>query len=107
MPKILILTAGSGEERNAAARNLAAAVTFALSPKVWRLRGTRFVIERQRAGPIRTDGETHDTGTTVEISSRPQSLRMLVPATCRVTAPALINSSSILLWKRITFTPAP
>jgi diacylglycerol kinase family enzyme len=80
--------------------------TFDRSPQVWRLRGTRFVIERDAPGLIHTDGETHETGATVEIAVRPNSLRMLVPATCSVIAPARICQSSVLPWKRNTYTPA-
>ncbi len=50
------------------------------SPRVRRLRGTRFVIERVAPGLIHTDGETHAGGTRVEVVVRPRSLRVLVPA---------------------------
>jgi YegS/Rv2252/BmrU family lipid kinase len=60
--------------------------TFDRSPRVRRLRGARFLIERPAAGLIHTDGETHATGATVEISVRPRSLLLLVPAGCRVAS---------------------
>ncbi|MCX6951515.1 MAG: diacylglycerol kinase family lipid kinase, partial [Verrucomicrobia bacterium] len=53
---------------------------FDSSPRVRRLRGPRFVIERTRPGLIHTDGETHATGAAVEILVHPRSLRLLVPA---------------------------
>lgn len=56
------------------------------SPSVRRLRGTRFTIERPAPGLVHTDGETHETGTTVEVVVHPRSLRIVVPATCRALA---------------------
>ena len=52
-----------------------------------RLKGERFVIERPAAGMIHTDGETHMTGAHVEVSVRPRSLRIIVPAGCTAVAP--------------------
>ena len=52
------------------------------SPSVRRLRGTRFTIERPAPGLVHTDGETHDTGTIVEVVVHPRSLRIVVPVTC-------------------------
>jgi diacylglycerol kinase (ATP) len=49
------------------------------SPSVSRLRGTHFTIERATPGLIHTDGETHHTGATLEITVRPRSLRIMVP----------------------------
>jgi diacylglycerol kinase (ATP) len=49
------------------------------SPSVQRLRGSHFSIERPTAGLIHTDGETHETGTLVDISVLPRSLRVMVP----------------------------
>ena len=49
------------------------------SRSVQRLAGSHFVIERQAAGLIHTDGETHQTGAIVEVSVQPKSLRVLVP----------------------------
>ncbi len=60
--------------------------SFDRSPRVWRRRSARFVIQRPAPGLIHTDGETHETTATVEITIRPRSLRLVVPAACRVTA---------------------
>lgn len=59
---------------------------FDRSPQVRHLRSARFVIERSAPGFIHTDGETHETGATVEVAVRPCSLRLVVPATCVVAA---------------------
>jgi YegS/Rv2252/BmrU family lipid kinase len=69
--------------------------TFNRSPRVWRLRDTRFVIQRPAPGLIHTDGETHETGATVEIAVRPRSLRLVVPATCRIVSTAQPVSSTL------------
>jgi len=53
-----------------------------------RLRGSRFLIERPAAGLIHTDGETHETGASVEVVALPRSLRFVVPADCAAVAPA-------------------
>jgi YegS/Rv2252/BmrU family lipid kinase len=53
------------------------------SPFVRRLRGSRFTIERPAAGLVHTDGETHDTGATVEVAVHARSLRIVVPVSCR------------------------
>ena len=45
-----------------------------------RLRGEHFTIERDAAGLIHTDGETHHAAATLEITVRPRSLRIMVPA---------------------------
>jgi YegS/Rv2252/BmrU family lipid kinase len=50
------------------------------SSSIHRLRGARFVIERQAPGLIHTDGECHAEGATVEIAAQPGSLRVAVPA---------------------------
>jgi diacylglycerol kinase (ATP) len=63
--------------------------TFDRSPRVRRLRGIRFLVERAAAGLIHTDGETHACGAAVEISVRPHSLLLLVPANCRVASDLL------------------
>ena len=60
--------------------------SFDRSPQVRHLRSARFVIERSAPGLIHTDGETHETGATVEVVVRPRSLRLVVPATCIVAA---------------------
>ena len=60
--------------------------SFHRSPRVRRLRSARFVIQRPAPGLIHTDGETHETTATVEIAIRPRSLRLVVPAACRVAA---------------------
>ncbi len=57
--------------------------TIDRSTQVVRLGGERFRIVRESPGPIHTDGETHEAGTTVEVAVRPRSLRMVVPATTR------------------------
>ncbi len=59
---------------------------FDRSPQVRHLRSARFVIERSAPGLIHTDGETHETGATVEVVVRPCSLRLVVPAACVVAA---------------------
>src|SRR5882724_10455351 len=61
------------------------------SAQVLRLRDRRFVIVRSGPGLIHTDGETHQTGVSVEVVVRPRSLRVVVPAdSCvhEVTRPA-------------------
>jgi YegS/Rv2252/BmrU family lipid kinase len=60
--------------------------TIDRSSGVRRLRGSRFTIERPAPGLVHTDGETHTTGTTVEIAVHPRSLRIVVPVTSRVLA---------------------
>ena len=80
--------------------------TFDRSPRVWRLSGTRFLIERSAPGLIHTDGETHETGATVEIAVLPKSLRIVVPAACPVNDPALSTVSHGFPWKRNAFTSA-
>jgi YegS/Rv2252/BmrU family lipid kinase len=47
---------------------------------VIRLRGAHFTIVRPGPGLIHTDGETHETSATLEITVRPHSLRVLVPS---------------------------
>jgi diacylglycerol kinase family enzyme len=59
-------------------------VGFACRGQVRHLRSARFVIERSAPGLIHTDGETHETGATVEVVVRPCSLRLVVPAACIV-----------------------
>jgi YegS/Rv2252/BmrU family lipid kinase len=56
------------------------------SPRVFRLRGAHFLIERASPGLIHTDGETHETGALVEVKIHPRSLRLLVPLGTRVAA---------------------
>ena len=58
------------------------------SPAVCRLKGARFLIERPAEGIVHTDGETHSTGATVEVLTRPRSLRFIVPAGCAAVAAA-------------------
>jgi len=55
--------------------------TIEASSSVARLRGPHFTITRRAAGLIHTDGETHSTAATLEISVLPRSLRIMVPAT--------------------------
>jgi diacylglycerol kinase (ATP) len=52
---------------------------------VRRWEGEKFVIERQRPGWIHTDGEPRAEVSRLEISVRPRSLRILVPAGQAVT----------------------
>jgi YegS/Rv2252/BmrU family lipid kinase len=58
------------------------------SPRVTRLAGPRFVIERAAPGLIHTDGETHAAGARIEVAVRPRSLRIVIPAASRAVAPA-------------------
>lgn len=53
------------------------------SPSVARLRGSHFVIERPHPGLLHTDGETHETGASIDVSVRPRSLRIMVPRPMR------------------------
>jgi YegS/Rv2252/BmrU family lipid kinase len=48
---------------------------------VTRLNSAEFVIEREKAGWVHTDGEPRATTARLEISLKPQSLRIMVPAT--------------------------
>jgi diacylglycerol kinase family enzyme len=57
------------------------------SPDVTRFNGPRFVIDRVTAGLIHTDGETHATGSRVEVVVQPRSLRMLIPIHSGAVAP--------------------
>lgn len=50
------------------------------SGSVVRLHGDHFTIERPAPGLIHTDGETHAAAATLEITVRPRSLRIMVPA---------------------------
>ena len=50
------------------------------SSSVARLRGSHFTIQRTAPGLIHTDGETHHTGASLEITVRPRSLRIMVPS---------------------------
>ncbi|MEI7553270.1 MAG: YegS/Rv2252/BmrU family lipid kinase [Verrucomicrobiota bacterium] len=54
--------------------------TLDRSPRVLRLQGARFLLERAAPGLIHTDGETHPTGAALEILVQPRTLRLLVPA---------------------------
>jgi YegS/Rv2252/BmrU family lipid kinase len=56
------------------------------SPRVRRMRGARFLIERPSADLIHTDGETHMASESVEVLVRPRSLRLIVPADCAAIA---------------------
>lgn len=53
--------------------------TLLRRPDVLHLRAAHFVVERPAPGLIHTDGETHETGATLEIRVRPRSLHLLVP----------------------------
>lgn len=50
------------------------------SRAVARLRGAHFTIERTGPGLIHTDGETHQVDAVLEVTVRPRSLRIMVPA---------------------------
>ena len=63
------------------------------SPRVFRLRSARFLIERAGPGLIHTDGETHETGALIEIKVHPRSLRLVVPVHSRVTAAVPLPAS--------------
>jgi YegS/Rv2252/BmrU family lipid kinase len=64
------------------------------SPDTFRLRGTRFIIERPAPGLVHTDGETHETGAKVDVCVHPQSLRIVVPALLRgISIPAKTPSA--------------
>jgi len=62
------------------------------SPRVVRINGPRFLIERDAAGVVHTDGETHMAAAEIEVTVQPRSLRMVVPAGCTVVAPASAGS---------------
>jgi YegS/Rv2252/BmrU family lipid kinase len=62
--------------------------SFDRSPRVHRLAGSHFQIERSAPGLIHTDGETHATAATITVAVHPRSLRILVPASSRAVAPA-------------------
>jgi diacylglycerol kinase family enzyme len=64
------------------------------NPRVRRLRGARFLIERPSAGLIHTDGETHMASASVEVLVRPRSLRLIVPADCAAIVPAEDRSAA-------------
>jgi hypothetical protein len=57
------------------------------SPHVARLNGPHFVIDRVTSGLIHTDGETHVTGSRVEVEVQPRSLRVLIPIRSGAVAP--------------------
>jgi YegS/Rv2252/BmrU family lipid kinase len=52
--------------------------SFDRSPRVHRLRGEHFVIERASEGIVHTDGEIHETGATLNIAVHPRSLSVVV-----------------------------
>jgi YegS/Rv2252/BmrU family lipid kinase len=81
--------------------------TFDRSPRVRRHRSARFIIHRPAPGLIHTDGETHETGATVEIAVLPRSLRLLVPATCQVVSTAAAPPPLLSPWKRNASGSAP
>ena len=54
--------------------------TFDQVRAVTRLNGARFVIEREKAGWVHTDGEPRATTARLEILLRPRSLQIMVPA---------------------------
>jgi YegS/Rv2252/BmrU family lipid kinase len=63
------------------------------SRHVLRLTGPQFVIERPLPAILHTDGETHFSAGRVEVSIRPRSLRLLVPAASPVAAANLLPST--------------
>lgn len=62
--------------------------TLDRSPHVVHWRGARFLVERTSPGLIHTDGETHPAEDRLEISVRPRSLRLMVPAGSRSAIPS-------------------
>jgi YegS/Rv2252/BmrU family lipid kinase len=54
--------------------------TFDQVKAVSRFNGSEFVVEREKAGWIHTDGEPRATTARLEISLKPRSLRIMVPA---------------------------
>lgn len=48
-------------------------------PRIHRLRGAHFRIERSGPGIVHTDGEIHRTSATLEVMVHPASLRVMVP----------------------------
>jgi diacylglycerol kinase (ATP) len=50
------------------------------SPSVQRLHGGHFIIERTAPGRLHTDGETHDTTASIEVTVLPRSLKIMGPA---------------------------
>jgi diacylglycerol kinase (ATP) len=62
--------------------------TFDQVRAVTRLNGSEFVIERGKPGWIHTDGEPRATTARLEISLRPQSLRIMVPVAPDAREPA-------------------
>jgi YegS/Rv2252/BmrU family lipid kinase len=54
--------------------------SFDRGPGVVHLRGGRFTIRRTAPGCIHTDGEVHETGADIEVTIRPRSLHVMVPA---------------------------
>jgi len=46
---------------------------------VYLRRSSEFTVERAGRGPLHTDGEVHDAGTTIEFRIRPSSLRIMAP----------------------------
>jgi diacylglycerol kinase (ATP) len=66
--------------------------------QVTRIRAAAFTIERAAPGIVHTDGETHEAARTITVRVNPRSLRVLVPANCRLrTAPAATTSRSFAL----------
>lgn len=64
------------------------------SSRVSHLKGEMFVIERPKAGIIHTDGETHESGATVEVAVHPRSLRVIVPINCGAVVSAAAPAPS-------------
>ncbi|HSY53899.1 MAG TPA: diacylglycerol kinase family protein [Opitutaceae bacterium] len=58
------------------------------SPSVQHLRGGHFVIERTAPGRLHTDGETHDTAASIEVTVLPRSLKIMGPAKAVAIKPA-------------------
>lgn len=53
--------------------------TLLASPRVRHVRASSFVVRREAAGLVHTDGETHLAGSELRIAVHPRSLRLLVP----------------------------
>jgi diacylglycerol kinase (ATP) len=54
--------------------------TLKTQSSVYLRRSNEFTVERQTPGPLHTDGEIHQAGTTLRFTVRPASLRIMAPA---------------------------
>jgi YegS/Rv2252/BmrU family lipid kinase len=74
------------------------------SPSVQHLRGGHFIIERTAPGRLHTDGETHDTTASVEVTVLPRSLKIMGPVKSVATK---LNGSAPAGEDCVTFSPHP